>query len=210
MPKKVFYFDCETTGLYPRENAIIQLAYIVEINGDVKEEGNLLIQPDEKATIDTGALQVNKRTREEIFKAPFLPPREAYNQLMNVLDKYIDRYDKKDKFYPAGYNVTFDCNFLSEFMQRQGNPYFGAYFNGRTLDPRVLIAFMDYTGIIRGDLLLNHKLTSVCEFFEIKNEAAHDALSDIRATRQLMQKTWNHLVRAPMAAGGMMKSGGDR
>ena len=42
---KIFYFDTETTGLDPKRHDIIQLAYIVEINGEVKEEGEFKLQP---------------------------------------------------------------------------------------------------------------------------------------------------------------------
>jgi len=40
---KVFWFDCETTGIDPRRCAIIQLAGLIEINGKIDEKVNLLV-----------------------------------------------------------------------------------------------------------------------------------------------------------------------
>ena len=37
MDKKVFWFDVETTGLDSKIHDIIQLACIIEINGEIKE-----------------------------------------------------------------------------------------------------------------------------------------------------------------------------
>jgi len=189
MDKKLMWIDCETTGVHANEHAIIQLAYIVEINGDVKEEGNLLIQPfNEGGVIDkiaSKALEVNGRTREEIFLDPFLKPREAYQKFVTMMAQYVYKFDKSDKLYTGGYNVSFDMNFLSEFFFKNGDKYFGSWFNGRKLDPLYKLSEMDYDN---GISLPNYKLKTVCDYFEIKIEA-HDALSDIRATREL----WNKL-----------------
>ena len=105
---KIFYFDTETTGLNPKRHDIIQLAYIVEIDGEVKEEGQFKLQPMNYDTIDRGALEVNKITIEQL--KTYQQPKLVHGQIVNLLDKYVDKYNKLDKFIPTGYNVQFDMD----------------------------------------------------------------------------------------------------
>lgn len=183
MKKKILFFDTETTGLDPRKAAPIQVAFLIDIDGHVVEEGNLLIQPHAGAEISKQALAINKRTEEEIVKPPFLPTREGYRKITDMFTRHVDKFNRADKFYPAGYNVGFDVDFLGQFFERNGDKYFGSWMNGRRLDPREMMAWLDYSC---GLQLKDHKLSTVCEYFGITIQA-HDALSDIRATRDLFR-----------------------
>lgn len=184
---KIFYLDLETTGVDHLVNGMIQLAYIVEIEGVVKKEGNIFIQPYHTDIIELEALLINNRTKEELFKEPFIEPHDAFIQIIDILRHYIDRYDKKDKFYLAGYNVGFDANFLSRFFVRNGYMYWGSYFHFPKLDPMSFILFLVKAGLMDMSKLPNFKLATLCDFFDIKIDA-HDALSDIRATKALIYK----------------------
>jgi len=185
---KVFWFDLETTGLDCSKHALIQLAYIIEIDNVIRESGNMFIQPFKDDLIEDTALRVNKRSRDEMFKDPFLLPSDAFKQLHAILCKYVNKFDKEDKYYPAGYNVHFDCGFLNRFFIKNGDKYYGSFFNGRNLDPKSLMAFLAYEGKIT---LTKHALAEACEYFKVKHENAHDALSDVTATRDLMKMLWN-------------------
>src|SRR5690606_5049961 len=104
----------------------------------------------------------------------------------DLFDTYIDKYDKNDKFYPAGHNVQFDLDFLQEFWKKYGDQYgTGSYQNWRALDSRVMAHFL----IMAGKLpeLENMKLATLCNHFDIPINA-HDAMSDITATRLLIRK----------------------
>lgn len=180
--KKAFFLDVETTGLDPSANGIVELAFIVEIDGIVKQEVQLLMQPRPSDLINEEALAINGRTLEEIRK--FQPAEEAFSKLLTILDSWIDKYDGEDKFYPIGYNVRFDVEFLKAFFEKMGNRFYGSYFNWKLLDPIHLLYLADYQGLIK---LPNYKLATVCEYFGIKIEA-HKAVSDIEATRQLFKK----------------------
>ena len=111
---KVFYVDVETTGLEPKINDIIQLALIIEIDGKVVRKEKFEMQPFNYDNISPEALEVNGLSIEQI--KGFDTPQIAYRKIVNILDKYIFKYDKKDKFIPAGYNVKFDVDFLTEFF----------------------------------------------------------------------------------------------
>lgn len=189
--KKVFWLDCETGGLNSKINPIIQLAFCVKFDGVVKENGNLLIQPFSSDIIEDSALDVNKRTRQEIAKTPFIPPLEAHRILTNTLSKYVNKMDRYDKFYIGGYNVCFDANFLGDFFTKCDDPYVGSWFNFRQLDPLRLLNILDYVGAIA---LPNYKLSTVCEHFGIHLEA-HDAFSDIEATMQLWDKVFEFVAK---------------
>lgn len=184
---KVFYFDVETTGLDAKKQDIIQLAYLIEIDDKVIEEGNYELQPFNYATIEPKALEISKRTVEDL--KTYSQPKEIYFKLIKTLDKYVDKYNKKDKFIPAGYNVNFDLQFLREFWFKNNNKYFGAYFDYHILDPITTLYLLAYKGLIK---VKDYHLKTICEYFKIPIEA-HDALSDIKATREVIRKVMEHI-----------------
>ena len=188
MPTKTFYFDVETTGLDPKKNAIIQLAYIVDIDGKCIEDGEFLIAPHPNDVIEPTALEVNGRNADEISK--FTPPGDTLKKIIKFLNKYIDQYDRTDKFYPAGYNVKFDVDFLKAFFEKCGHKYFGSYFNYKFIDPLTVFYWHDWIGSIK---LPNYKLETVAEKYGIELDA-HDAVNDIKATRELILRFKNTTV----------------
>lgn len=179
---KVFYFDTETTGLDFIKTDIIQLGYIIELDNEIAEKGIIYCQPFNYATIEKGALEVNKTTLEML--KGYQSPEKAYEDIIRILNRYVDKYNKKDKFIPAGYNVNFDIQMLKSFFMKNNNKYFGAYFNYHALDPISLLYMLEFKKILK---LENYKLTTACEYFRIKLEA-HNALNDIEATRELIKK----------------------
>lgn len=179
---KTFYFDTETTGLDPKKNSIIQIAGIIVIDGEVKEEFNLKCKPIEPLdNISNDAIAVHGMGREEI--ATFPDPEEVYITLNDKFDKYIDKFNRNDKFIIAGQNVGFDLNFLIEFWKRQGDTYLGSYLNFRDkLDLLPLVSTLRVFGFLN---LPDSKLGTIASHFNIQIDA-HDALSDIKATRLVL------------------------
>lgn len=108
---KLLFFDLETTGTLVNKHGIHQISGKVLINGEVKESFNFHVQPNPKAIIDPAALEVGGVTEEQIRAYP--PMGEIYKQFVDMLSRYVDRYDKKDKFFLVGYNnAAFDNSFL--------------------------------------------------------------------------------------------------
>lgn len=180
---KIIYFDTETTGVDPRVHEIVQFAAIVEIDGNVVEEVNWNCQPTRWISIDPQALLTTGLTKEKLqsFEVPSVI---AYN-IRLLFDRHINKYDKTDKFYPAGHNVQFDLDFLQAFWKQHTDKYgTGSYQNWRCLDSRVLANFLLYKGIINCP---DVKLETLCKHFNIPIRA-HDAMSDIRATRELIHE----------------------
>lgn len=183
--RKVLYFDTETTGTNPVKNGIIQFAAIVEIDGEEKERVNFKIRPHESDEIDEKALMVNGITKEMLeFEEDRLSSQEGYWKVKEFFCRWVDQYDPKDKFYPAGYNVRFDLEFLHNFFKKHGDSYFGSFVNWRCVDPLGILFAWDYLGMMS---LENYKLGTVCKEFGIAINA-HDAMSDIEATRELTKR----------------------
>lgn len=181
--KKILYFDCETTGRDPVKNDIIQISGIVEKAGEILDTFNFKCQPFDYNNIEQEALTVTGYTIDEI--KTWETPQATFKKLLAVFDKHISKYDKTDKFYPAGYNVRFDLDFLQSFFHKNGEKYgTGSYQNWRAIDALPLIHVLDFVGKIN---LPDYKLSTVCEQFGIQIKA-HDAMSDITATRELIRE----------------------
>lgn len=175
---KFIYVDTETTGLDPKLNAIVQLAYIVEIDGKVVEEGNLKMRPFDGAVIEDEALKVQGRTTADLASFGFAA--DELEKFLAMLRKHVDPYDKTDKLIWCGQNVPFDRDFVRAWFLRHGNKYFGSWFHYHHLD---LLALSMAAQIAGRATFKNFKLVSVCEALGVPLKA-HDALNDIRATRE--------------------------
>jgi len=184
---KVFYFDTETTGLNSKVNDIIQLGFIIEIDGKVVRKEKLEMQPFDYSSISKIALDTHKISVEKM--KTFDTPQIAYAKIVNILDEYINKYDKEDKFIPAGYNVKFDMEFLREFFIKNNNKYFGSYFDYHFIDAMAILFLKRYAGKIALD---NYKLETACNYYNIEIKS-HDALSDISATRELLLKVMKEI-----------------
>lgn len=114
---KVLFFDLETTGTLVNKHGIHQLSGMIVVDGEVKEKFDFKVQPNPKAEILQEALDVAGVTKEQIMAYP--PMGEIYKQFVDLLAKYVDRYNKKDKFFLAGYNIaSFDNSFLRAWLRK--------------------------------------------------------------------------------------------
>lgn len=180
---KTFYFDLETTGVRYWRNGIHQIAGLIDIDGEIVDKFDFKVKPHPKAVIEQEALDVSGKTVEEVQNYP--PMDVVFNELIQLMDKHIDRYDKKDKFVMAGYNCAgFDSQFLRAFFVQNGDKYFGSWFWSVQVD--VMIIAMDALKHERQDMI-NFKLATVCGHVGVpfNEEEAHDALYDVIKTREL-------------------------
>ena len=183
IPRKVLYFDVETTGKKPDYHDIIQLAYILEVNGKVVESEFFYIQPLHPERAEPEALAVNGIDPEEF--PTFLHPQLCKCAWEDRWSKHVDKYNPADKMWPCAFNGTFDLGFLAEFYKRQNDQYLGSWLNWNLLDPLPLIRAMRFKG--RFPELPNNKLATIAEHFDIPLKA-HDAVSDVAALREIMHR----------------------
>ena len=187
MPEKLLFIDTETTGLFAPGAGLVQVAGIVEIDGQEVEEFNLWCRPFPGDLLNKEALDVIGKTREELAALP--DPADAFRELLDVLDRHIVRYSKKDKFFMIAYNASFDADHLRAWFKKCGHEYFGAYFWTPPL------CTMTLAGIAlrqSREALPNFKLATVAEAMKIKtNGNHHDALTDVRLNAEI----WRRLLR---------------
>lgn len=183
---KLLFIDTETGGLDSKNSALIQLSGIIRVDKKDVEQFNFFIKPFEGAEVAEEALAVQGRTTEDLKDSKYKSEEEVFREFKALLDKYVDKFDRNDKFILAGYNVKFDMNFLNEFFKRNGDKYLFSYIERKVLDPFEYITFLQMCGKL--PTLQNNKLETWCEHFKIPLDA-HDSLNDIIATKQLIFET---------------------
>lgn len=105
----------------------------------------------------------------------FPPEHKQFEKLLQFLDKHEISYETL-----AGYNVNFDMKFLGALMKRNNMKYTN-YFNYYEIDVYGFVKYLELP-------TKNKQLSTVCDFFKVKLDNAHDALADIKATRELYVK----------------------
>lgn len=180
---KVLFFDLETTGTLVNKHGIHQLSGMIVVDGEVKEKFDFKVQPNPKAEILQEALDVAGVTKEQIMAYP--PMGEIYKQFVDLLSKYVDRYNKKDKFFLAGYNIaSFDNSFLRAWFIQNGDKYFGSWFWSNCFD--VMVLATPYLSEKRAEME-NLKQGTVAKALGINvdDSKLHDALYDIEICKQI-------------------------
>jgi len=181
--KKLIFFDLETTGLNPEQNGIHQISGCIEIDGEEKECFDFKVAPNPKLDISDEALKVCNKTKEEVMAYPSMDI--IYKQFVSLLEKYVDKYDKTDKFFLVGYNnSSFDNQFLRNWFIQNNDKYFGSWFWPNTLDTYILAT---QKLLEERSKMIDFKLNTVCSFvgIEIDESKLHDAIYDIELTRKL-------------------------
>lgn len=182
---RILWIDCETGGLEPRHHEILTIAGIIEIDRRQVDEFHYKLRPNFPERLEESALKCNGLTREQVMK--FDDPFEVFEKLKEKFSKYGLR---REKLIVAGHNVAaFDRKFLNELFVYHGCETLHYYLDYHSLDTMSVAAWLRYVGKLKIKTL---KLGALCEHFEIPLKA-HDALEDIRATRQLAIKLWEML-----------------
>lgn len=180
---KLLFFDLETTGTLVNKHGIHQISGMVVIDGEVKETFNLHVQPNPQALIEPAALEVGGVTEAQIKAYP--PMGVIYNQFVDMLSKYADRYNKKDKFFLVGYNnASFDNQFLRAWFIQNDDKFFGSWFWANSID--VMVMATPYLAEQRADME-NFKQGTVAKTLgiAIDDSKLHDALYDIEVCKAI-------------------------
>jgi len=184
---KLIFFDLETTGLNYEKNGIHQISGCVEINGEEKEFFNFNVAPNPRLEISEEALLVSNKTKEEVMAYPAMAI--VFKQFTDLLSKYVDKYNKTDKFFLVGYNNnSFDNQFLRSWFLQNGDKFFGSWFWTNTLDVFVLAS---QKLLKKRAEMPDFKLNTVCQFMgiEVDGSKLHDASYDIELTRELYKRS---------------------
>lgn len=192
---KYFYCDLETGGVDKKKHPILQIAGAIEIDGEIKQRFEWFVKPFLGQELDPQALEVNNIKPEDISK--FQDPVEVFKELNSLLRKYVNFWDKTDKFHFVGYNSKFDFDFLREFFllnSLDATSYqYGNGFGNFFWVPPIDVMGMAAVDLIknRGNIgLINFKLGTVIKYYDLidlENTDFHDAKFDIDVTIKLFK-----------------------
>jgi len=164
------FIDVETTGLDPHRHEIIEIAGVLtDPKLKLLGEFEFKIKPDRLDVADQQSLRINGYTDAAWLFAP-----QAAQVLPEVGRKIAGAM-------MVGHNVFFDWQFVNQAFARAGlkNPLH--YHRLDTMS-------MAYTKLYHDPKVEYFSLEYLCKHFGIKNERAHSALADVRATVELYKK----------------------
>lgn len=189
---KIIYLDTETTGIVCPESGLIQLAGAIEIDGEVVERFNFQVRPFPKDVVSNEALTINGVTDRELALRD--RPGRVFSMFLSLLERYVDRFERSDKFHLVGYNARFDAEHLRAWFEKNGDKYFGSWFWHPAVD------VMNFAATVlmgqRPDMG-NFKLATVAEALGIPvdEEKIHDASYDIELTRLIFRRLLDESVK---------------
>jgi DNA polymerase III epsilon subunit-like protein len=175
----VIWTDVETTGRDPRDSGPFELALLVYDGGQFLEERIFHLNPlNDEVIIHPDALEVNGVSEETI---------RAYRSAKEVVPEIIEffkKYCPPEKLIFAGYNCPFDYRQVGALLFREGF-IISDYFTERFID--VLELVKRAKGMKLLENTRDNKLETMTKSLGIEHDAAHSALSDIKAARRLYE-----------------------
>lgn len=172
----IFFFDCETSGLDPDRHGILQIAWIIDDGGDIKQEKCYDVKLEGDHDICLAALDCNNFSLERIRKGTPL------GRVMSSLRiSLLDAGCMNDQGIPCGHNVPFDISFLQKAEDITDEKVLMYLQWWKSLDTLAFARWLYHTGKLT---VSEHKLQRLCEHFNIEHDP-HDAYSDVRAVRQI-------------------------
>lgn len=164
------FIDIETTGINLLTHEIIEIGCVITTE-DLKviEEFELKIKPRNIEDADPVALKVNHYNEKDWKSAIDLP--KGMKTLSGKVKECI----------MVGHNIAFDAGFLEYAFNKTGISNTMHYHKLDTVS-------VAWAKMHRIPDMERFSLRELCERFGIKNERAHSALSDARATYMLYKK----------------------
>jgi DNA polymerase III alpha subunit (gram-positive type) len=186
---ELFVVDCEATGLSFFDHDIIELS-IMRISDETQR--TWLIKPLNFATISADALRVNGHKLEDIThqtaygKENYKDPHKVIVEIENWM---MDTGCAREEVFTVGQNVSFDLNMMQQMWKKCGAED-SFPFGRRMLDTMQFEILLDLANETRRD---SYSLSSIIKKYGIKNEKAHTAAADVKATKEVFVKQLNYL-----------------
>lgn len=182
--KKIF-LDLETTGSNPKEeHQIVEMAGIITINDKFVDDFIIKMQPNSKVVyqkLDKGF--AGKSIALQNIENGEPSQRDGFLRFIQVLEKYINPRESKDKYQVIAYNAPHEEDHIKKFFNDNGNKYMWSYFEPFFCTYRFIrMALGDEV-----ENLDNRKLATVCKYMRIKvqDTLLHTAYYDAKLLSQL-------------------------
>jgi DNA polymerase-3 subunit epsilon len=157
--------DCETTGVNPETDRILQVAAIIVTGeGEVVDQFDTVVRPESPESYTHGAEHIHGISKEQVENG--MPLREALEKLWTISSGNVF----------TAHNARFDIGFLHAESERVG------------LSNRIE-THVDTLALARktdAEKTRRHTLDALCEHYGIEREKAHDAKADATATAELL------------------------
>jgi len=184
----IYAVDTETTGLDEITNDIIEISLLRYSDGVQK---TWLLKPIDPKEISIEALRVNKHNIEDLLhqtkqgKELYRNPSEVIVEIENWINE--DNVPTSNRCL-VGHNVGFDIGFLKRLWEKC-NSSDTFPFGKRYLDTMQIQFFMDLS---KSSLSESYSLSNTIKRYGIKNDKAHTAAADTKATKELLDKQINY------------------
>jgi len=192
--KQMVVIDCETTGLDPHWNEIIQLAILpVDSNINIRKDVHpfyIEMKVEWPERVEPKAMAVNKLKFADIQNRG-TDPDKAKDMLEDWIDKLDLPYQKfganRCRLIPLGHNYAFDRSFLQEWLSVE---QYSKWFDGQFCDTQYAASYMNDRAAMHGEKVPFSKinLSYLCSTLKLPHERAHDALQDCVATARVYQQ----------------------
>jgi len=187
-----FYIaDSETTGLDPVENDVIETSLI---RLSTQEQKTWLLKPININNISTNALRVNGHKLEDILhqtkegRENYLDPNKIIVDIENwVMDDGVPAQNR----FLIGQNIGFDRS-MFENLWKKCNASGSFPFGRRMIDTMGIELFFDYC---IGKFAEGYSLSNLTKKYGVKNEKAHSAAADTKATKDVFLAQVNFLKK---------------
>lgn len=191
MEYEIYIGDCETSGLDPYKNDVIEFSLCRLSDGEQK---TWCLKPFNYEHIEVAALRINGHKIEDLRhetkfgRDTYLDPAKVIAEIENwVLS------DDKPTFNRilCGQNISFDKNMLEQLWRKcESKDSFP--FSYRTLDTMQIQFVID---LARNEMMEGYSLSNLTKKYGIKNEKAHSAAADVKATKEVFEKQIEFLTK---------------
>jgi len=192
---KLFYFDLETTGPEPMEGSVHRLAFVMEVNGEIKLRDSLPIQPPGTDRLPEDYLTPFTGISKGHLQA-FEPPSAAIGRLCGLLSQYVDPADPSDKFFLVGYDTQVTKIPLLRSLFDQAASYgFADYFYEDSFDLAVFALYYlwDRRGRM-GDFGLDSIYREIGGNLDTRKLLAGKIPRDARVDVEMCRQIFNHIT----------------
>ena len=180
----LYVCDVETTGLDPIKHDVIELSLLRLQDGCQK---TWQIKPTNTSTIDSGALRVNGHKLEDLLHQTKFGKdnyKEASKVLVEVENWLLEDNVSSEFRLLVGQNINFDKTMLEQLWTKcECRDTFP--FGRRTMDTMMIEFFLDWC---KNSLSEGYSLNNLTKKYGVKNEKAHTAEADVKATKEVFEK----------------------
>jgi DNA polymerase III alpha subunit (gram-positive type) len=180
----IYIADVETTGLDSRLYDVIELS-LHRLSDGVQK--TWCLKPTNPDSIDPVSLRINGHKLEElrhetkVGRDRYLDPVKTIVEIENWISE--DGVPAENRVL-CGQNIAFDRDMLQQLWAKcQASDAFP--WGRRSMDTMQIEFFLDWC---KGSLAEGYSLANLVKKYGVKNEKAHTAEADVKATKEVFEK----------------------